>query len=132
MTEPSAFLPPLDCGKLGKLSRPTLLVTGERSAAMFLLVTAELERCLEGERQVMVPDAGHGMHGQNAPFYNPGGNGLLGATLAQFGQGTSSGAPSNGTWGWRRDSRRTSCCTTWSASAAPSLRVRAPTKPKPS
>lgn len=37
---------------------------------MFLLVTAELERCLENERQVMVPDAGHGMHGQNAAFYN--------------------------------------------------------------
>ena len=70
MTEPSAFLPPLDCGKLGKLSRPTLLVTGERSPAMFLLVTAELERCLEGERQVMVPDAGHGMHSANPDFYN--------------------------------------------------------------
>ena len=70
MTEPPALLPPLDCGKLGKLSRPTLLVTGERSAAMFLLVTAELERCLEGERQVMVPDAGHGMHGANPAFYN--------------------------------------------------------------
>jgi non-heme chloroperoxidase len=70
MTEPSALMPPLECGKLGKLTRPTLLVTGERSAAMFLLVTAELERCLEGERQVMVPDAGHGMHGQNAAFYN--------------------------------------------------------------
>ena len=37
---------------------------------MFLLVTAELERCLEGERQVMVPDAGHGMFGQNATFFN--------------------------------------------------------------
>ena len=70
MTEPSALLPPLDCGKLGKLSRPTLLVTGERSPAMFLLVTAELERCLEGESQVMVPNAGHGMHGDNPTFYN--------------------------------------------------------------
>ena len=60
MTESSAVMPPLECGKLGKLTRPTLLVTGERSAAMFLLVTAELERCLEGERQVMVPDAGMG------------------------------------------------------------------------
>ncbi len=70
MTEPSANMPPLDCGNLGKLNRPTLLVTGERSPAMFLLITAELERCLEGESQVMVPDAGHGMHRQNTAFYN--------------------------------------------------------------
>ena len=62
MTEPAAALPPFDCGNLGKFTRPTLLVTGERSPAMFLLITAELERCLEGESQVMVPEAGHSMH----------------------------------------------------------------------
>jgi pimeloyl-ACP methyl ester carboxylesterase len=70
MTEPAAAFPPLDCGNLGKLTRPTLLVTGERSSAMFLLITAELERCLEGESQVMVPEAGHSMHQENAAFYN--------------------------------------------------------------
>jgi pimeloyl-ACP methyl ester carboxylesterase len=71
MTEPSAYTPPLNCGQLGRLTRPTLLVTGERSPAMFLLITAELEHCLKGESQVMVPNAGHGMHGQNPTFYNP-------------------------------------------------------------
>ena len=70
MTERSAYMPPLDCGNLGKLTRPTLLVTGERSPAMFLLITAELERCLEGESKVTVPEAGHGMHGDNPTFYN--------------------------------------------------------------
>jgi non-heme chloroperoxidase len=70
MTEGSAYMPPLDCGNLGKLTRPTLLVTGERSPAMFLLITAELERCLEGESKVMVPEAGHGMHWDNPTFYN--------------------------------------------------------------
>ena len=70
MTEPSALMPALECGVLRKLTRPTLWVTGERSPAVFLLVTTELERCLEGERQVMVPDAGHGMHSQDAAFYN--------------------------------------------------------------
>jgi len=69
VTELSA-LPPLDCGDLGKLKLPTLLVTGERSAAMFLLITAELEGCLEGESHVMVPEAGHGMHADNPTFYN--------------------------------------------------------------
>ena len=70
MTERSAYMPPLDCGDLGKLTRPTLLVAGERSPAMFLLITAELERCLEGESKVMVPEAGHGMHRENTAFYN--------------------------------------------------------------
>ena len=70
LTELSALMPPLDCENLGKFTRPTLLVTGERSPAMLLLVTTELERCLEGESQVMVPEAGHGMHSQNAAFYN--------------------------------------------------------------
>ena len=70
MTEGSAYMPPLDCGALGKLSRPTLLVAGERSPAMFLLITAELERCLEGESKVMVPEAGHTMHRENTAFYN--------------------------------------------------------------
>ena len=63
-------MPTLACEALTKLKRPTLLVTGERSPAMLLMVPAELERCLEGERQVMVPDAGHGMHGANPAFYN--------------------------------------------------------------
>ena len=70
MTDPSAAYPPVDCGDLRTLTRPTLLVTGERSAAMFLLITAELERCLEGESKVAVPEAGHGMHGDNPTFYN--------------------------------------------------------------
>ena len=70
MTEPSANQPLLGCGQLGKLNRPTLLLTGEKSLAMFFLITAELERCLEGESQVMVPDAGHGMHHDNGGFYN--------------------------------------------------------------
>ena len=70
MTEPSANLPPFDCGQLGKLTRPTLLLTGEQSPAIFFLITAELERCLEGELQVMVPDAGHTMHRENTAFYN--------------------------------------------------------------
>ena len=70
ITEPSAYLPPLGCDEIGKLRRPTLLVTGERSPAMFFLITAELERCLEGESQVMVPGAGHGIHSDNPTFYN--------------------------------------------------------------
>jgi pimeloyl-ACP methyl ester carboxylesterase len=69
-TERSAYMPSLGCESLGKLGRPTLLVTGERSPAVFLLITAELERCLEGESHVMVPEAGHTPQKENAAFYN--------------------------------------------------------------
>jgi pimeloyl-ACP methyl ester carboxylesterase len=70
LTEPSRYLPPLACNALGQLKRPILLVSGERSPAMLLLITGELERCLGGESHVMVPEAGHGMHGDNPAFYN--------------------------------------------------------------
>ena len=70
LTEPSRYLPPLACENIAQLKRPILLVSGERSPAMLLLITGELERCLDGESHVMVPNAGHGMHGDNAAFYN--------------------------------------------------------------
>ena len=70
LTDYYASLPSLSCDAIGKLKRPILLVTGERSPAMFLLITAELERCLDNESQVMVPEAGHGIHADNAAFYN--------------------------------------------------------------
>jgi pimeloyl-ACP methyl ester carboxylesterase len=69
-TEPSAYMPPLRCESLGQLARPTLLVTGEQSPAVFLLITAELERCLDGESHVTVPGAGHPPQKENATFYN--------------------------------------------------------------
>jgi hypothetical protein len=37
---------------------------------LFLLITAEIEGCLEGESHVMVPNVGHGVH-QNPTFFNP-------------------------------------------------------------
>jgi pimeloyl-ACP methyl ester carboxylesterase len=70
LTESSSYMLPLACEALGQLKRPILLVTGERSPALFLLITAELERCLEGESHVMVPAAGHVMQNENKTFYN--------------------------------------------------------------
>lgn len=69
--------PTLTCEKLRELKRPTLLVTGERSPAVFLLIAAELERCLKGTLHVMVPEAGHGMHGENPEFYTTAVMGVL-------------------------------------------------------
>lgn len=69
LTERSVFMPPLACRALTELDRPTLLLTGEESPAMLLLITAELEECLDGESHVMVPEAGHAMF-VNATFFN--------------------------------------------------------------
>ena len=70
MTDMARAMPTLACEALAKLKLPKLLVTGERSPAGLLLITAELEYCMEGESHVMVPDAGHGMHSANPTFYN--------------------------------------------------------------
>lgn len=69
LTDRSDYLPPLACDAVGRLERPVLLVTGERSNPVFFLVTAELERCLNGEAHVMVPEADHNVMG-NVRFYN--------------------------------------------------------------
>jgi pimeloyl-ACP methyl ester carboxylesterase len=69
-TDLATNMPALPCEALAKLKLPKLLVTGERSPAGLLLITAELEYCMEGESHVMVPDAGHGMHSANPTFYN--------------------------------------------------------------
>lgn len=58
-TDVSAYMPPLACDDLSDLARPTLLMTGEWSPPSLYLITAELERCLEGESYVMVPETGH-------------------------------------------------------------------------
>jgi non-heme chloroperoxidase len=69
LTEKSAYLPSLPCETVRQLERPVLSVTGERSTAFNLLTSAELERCLEGESHVMVPEVGHGLM-ENPAFYN--------------------------------------------------------------
>jgi pimeloyl-ACP methyl ester carboxylesterase len=68
-TEGAKYMVPLGCDALGRMNRPVLLVTGERSVPMFHVITLELERCLDGEAHVMVPDADHGMHAANPTFY---------------------------------------------------------------
>ncbi|AMY08635.1 putative hydrolase [Luteitalea pratensis] len=69
LTDSSIAMTPLACEALAKLSRPVLLISGDRSVPMFHVVTRELEQCLEGETHVMLPDADHGLHGRNPAFY---------------------------------------------------------------
>jgi pimeloyl-ACP methyl ester carboxylesterase len=68
-TGASQYMVPLTCDALGRFDRPVLLVTGERSVPIFHVITLELERCLNGEAHVMVPEADHGLHLANPDFY---------------------------------------------------------------
>jgi pimeloyl-ACP methyl ester carboxylesterase len=79
-TERAKNMVQLACDALGGLNRPVLLVTGERSAPWFHVITLELERCLNGEAHVMVPDADHALHGANPEFYTAAVRGFLGGS----------------------------------------------------
>lgn len=68
-TDVGTYMPPLACEDLSDLTKPTLLMTGEQSLPSLYLITAELERCLEGESHVMVPEAGHVVFA-NRPFFD--------------------------------------------------------------
>lgn len=49
---------------------PTLVVTGDRSPAIFLRLADRVEKLLPNVRRVTVPNASHSPHEQNPEFYN--------------------------------------------------------------
>ena len=71
LTEPEEYMIPLTCEALENLEIPTLLMTGEMTSIGFvLLITGEIERCMDGEFYVMVPEADHGALSGNAVFFD--------------------------------------------------------------
>jgi pimeloyl-ACP methyl ester carboxylesterase len=69
-TDMSGVMPPFACEKSRELRHPTLLVTGERTDLVFVVITAELEGCLKDPSVVMVPQAAHSPQQENPTFYN--------------------------------------------------------------
>ena len=65
LTDSSIYMTPLACDALARMNRPVLLVTGDRSVTLFHVVALEMERCLEGETHVMLPDANHALQARN-------------------------------------------------------------------
>lgn len=61
LTPPSKYMPSISCSRLQQFDHPVLLLSGEESPAMFLLILMELEKCLPSESHRMVPGVGHGM-----------------------------------------------------------------------
>ncbi|MGH7701141.1 MAG: alpha/beta fold hydrolase, partial [Gemmatimonadales bacterium] len=68
--DPAVYLPALDCPDVGRIRNSVLLVTGQRSARMFHIITDELARCLRNEDMATVPGAGHAMHADQPAYYN--------------------------------------------------------------
>jgi pimeloyl-ACP methyl ester carboxylesterase len=61
---------PFSCADAGRIAAPTLLLTGDRSPAMFGLVAEELGRCMPGCEQATIPNASHLLHGMNPQVYS--------------------------------------------------------------
>ncbi len=65
-----AGFPPLGDDEVRGIRAPVLLMTGERSPAMFLRLTDRLEELLPIVERVEIPDASHAMHEENASAVN--------------------------------------------------------------
>ena len=64
------YMPPVSCADLGALHMGVLLVSGDRSPAVFRAINAELARCLQNDSSATVPGAGHWMNRSNPAYYN--------------------------------------------------------------
>lgn len=69
-TPPEATFPSLSPEDVAQLPMPVVLVEGERSPRLFGLITDALMQALPAAERVVIPDASHGMHGQNPTAYN--------------------------------------------------------------
>ena len=62
--------PSLARAEVGQIQAPTLLLTGEHSPKMFLLIVDELERSLPNTERKTIPDASHALAAGNPKAYN--------------------------------------------------------------
>ena len=64
------FWTPFTREEAGRIATPTLLLTGENSLRMLQLIVAELERCLQNNECVTIPESTHEMPADNPEAYN--------------------------------------------------------------
>jgi pimeloyl-ACP methyl ester carboxylesterase len=69
-TASANYWTPFTCEDAGRITTPTLLLTGQQSLPMFQLIVRELERCLPNSERVVVPDSTHEMPADNTAAYN--------------------------------------------------------------
>jgi len=66
----SECFPSLGRVEVGQIQAPTLLLTGEYSPKMFLLIMDELKRSLPNSKRKTIPDASHALAAGNPKVYN--------------------------------------------------------------
>lgn len=64
------FWTPFTCEQAGRITTPTLLLTGDKSLKMFQLIVDELARCLPNNESVRVPETTHEVSSDNPEAYN--------------------------------------------------------------
>ena len=64
------FWTPFTCEDAGRVTTPTLLLTGDRSLEWLQAIVNELERCLPNNECVTVPDTTHEVTSDNPEAYN--------------------------------------------------------------
>ena len=62
--------PPFPKEEAGRMTIPTLLVYGQNSPKFFQSISNMLGNILPNNEKVVIPDAGHFIHGENPDFYN--------------------------------------------------------------
>lgn len=70
VTPATAYFPAFTEEDARGVERPTLLVSGELSPALFGRITDALEQCLPQAERVTIPAASHAIHAGNPPAYN--------------------------------------------------------------
>lgn len=61
---------PFSCADAGRIAKPVLLVTGEKSPRPYGLMLEALEPCLESSETATIPGAAHAMHLANPAAFN--------------------------------------------------------------
>lgn len=69
-TSSADFWTPFTCEDAGRVTTPTLLLTGERSLKMLKIVIDELGHCLPKKELVTVPSSSHETASENPEAYN--------------------------------------------------------------
>jgi pimeloyl-ACP methyl ester carboxylesterase len=69
-TEIGEFVTDITPDDAATIQKPTLMLTGDQSQRMFLLVSEELARCLPNAEQAQIDEASHLMHVMNPQVFN--------------------------------------------------------------
>jgi pimeloyl-ACP methyl ester carboxylesterase len=69
-TEIDLFMPHIPPDRLGGMTTPTLLLSGERSPELFHIITSALHAAIPGSTLVSIPGADHSIHTSAPAAYN--------------------------------------------------------------